>query len=108
MKTGTLFTKAATSTECVRHRTTLPIRTTPNKATAPFHEWAKNRLLIQSGPEFLSMAEEDRSEVLRNQIEELREEAAALVDRAKKTARHADDLAARIKNLENQLIKKKH
>jgi uncharacterized protein YigA (DUF484 family) len=54
------------------------------------------------------MADEDRSEVLRNQIEELREEAAALVDRAKKTARHADDLAARIKNLENQLIKKKH
>ena len=54
------------------------------------------------------MAEEDRSEVLRKQIEELREEAAALADRAKKTARHADDLAERIKNLENQLIKKKH
>jgi uncharacterized protein YigA (DUF484 family) len=54
------------------------------------------------------MADEDRSEVLRNQIEELREEAGALVDRAKKTARHADDLAERIKNLENQLVKKKH
>jgi predicted nuclease with TOPRIM domain len=58
--------------------------------------------------DFLSMADEDRSEVLRNQIEELREEAGALVDRAKKTARHADDLAERIKNLENQLVKKKH
>jgi len=33
------------------------------------------------------MAKEDRSALLRNEIEELREEAAALADRAKKTAR---------------------
>jgi uncharacterized coiled-coil DUF342 family protein len=54
------------------------------------------------------MADDNRSEVLRNQIEELREEAGALADRVRKTARHADDLAERIKNLENQLVKKKH
>ena len=52
------------------------------------------------------MAKEDRSQSLRNEIEELREEATALADRAKKTARHADDLAARIKFLKTQLAKK--
>jgi hypothetical protein len=33
------------------------------------------------------MAKEDRSESLRNEVQELKEEAAALADRAKKTAR---------------------
>ena len=36
------------------------------------------------------MSKNDRSEALRNEIEELREEAAALADRAKKTARQAE------------------
>jgi hypothetical protein len=36
------------------------------------------------------MAKEDSSESLRNEIEELREEAAALADRAKRTARQAE------------------
>jgi hypothetical protein len=53
------------------------------------------------------MAEEDRSESLRNQIDELREEAAALTDRAKRTARQADDLTDRIQRIESQLSKKK-
>jgi chromosome segregation ATPase len=51
------------------------------------------------------MAKEDRSQSLRNEIEELREEAAALADRAKRTARQAEVLAVRIKHLENQLVK---
>jgi len=54
------------------------------------------------------MAEEDRSESLGNQIDELREEASALANRAKKTARQADDLNERIKRLASQLVKKKH
>jgi hypothetical protein len=49
------------------------------------------------------MAKEDRSISLRDEIQELREEAAALADRAKKTARLADVLAERIKNLEKQV-----
>jgi predicted nuclease with TOPRIM domain len=53
------------------------------------------------------MAKKDRSESLRNQIEELREEAAALADRAKRTARQAEDLAERIKLIEGQLAKPK-
>ncbi len=51
------------------------------------------------------MAKEDRSESLRNEVQELKEEAAALADRAKKTARHADVLAERIKHLETQIAK---
>ena len=51
------------------------------------------------------MAKEDRSQSLRNEIEELREEAAALADRAKKTARHVEDLAERIKYLETNIKK---
>lgn len=50
------------------------------------------------------MAKEDRSESLRNEIEELREEAAALADRAKRTARQAEIVAERIKRLETQIF----
>ena len=46
------------------------------------------------------MPEKDRSTSLRDEIDELREEASALADRAKKTARQADDLTERIKHLE--------
>jgi predicted nuclease with TOPRIM domain len=52
-----------------------------------------------------AMPKEDRSEGLRSEVEELREEAAALVERAKKTARHAEVLAERIKSLETQIAK---
>jgi septal ring factor EnvC (AmiA/AmiB activator) len=52
-----------------------------------------------------SAAKEDRSQSLRNEIQELREEAAALADRTKQTARHAEVLAARIKYLESKLLK---
>jgi len=52
------------------------------------------------------MAKEDRSLSLRNEIEDLKEEAAALADRAKRTARQAEVLAERIKHLENQLTSK--
>ena len=52
-------------------------------------------------------AREDRSVSLRSEIEELREEAAALADRAKRTARQAEVLADRIKQLEGQLAKQK-
>lgn len=48
------------------------------------------------------MAKEDRSQSLRNKIEELREEAAALSERAKKTAGQAEILSERIKHLENR------
>lgn len=48
---------------------------------------------------------EDRSESLRNEIEELREEAAALADRARRTARQAEIVAERIKRLEIQIAK---
>ena len=54
----------------------------------------------------VTMAKEDRSDALRNEIQELREEAAALADRAKKTARLADVLAEKIKNLEKQVTDK--
>jgi hypothetical protein len=49
------------------------------------------------------VAEEDRSESLRNEVQELTEEAAALADRAKKAARHAEVLVERIKHLETQI-----
>jgi FtsZ-binding cell division protein ZapB len=45
---------------------------------------------------------------LRSEIEELREEAAALADRTKRTARQAEVLADRIKHLEGQLAKEKY
>jgi predicted nuclease with TOPRIM domain len=51
------------------------------------------------------MAKEDGSESLRNEIEELREEAAALADRAKRTARQAEIVVERIKRLEAQIVK---
>jgi hypothetical protein len=51
------------------------------------------------------MAKEDRSESLRNEVQELKEEAAALADRAKKTARQAEVLSERIKHLETQIAK---
>jgi hypothetical protein len=50
------------------------------------------------------MAKEDRSESLRNEVQELKEEAA-LADRAKKTARQAEVLSERIKHLETQIVK---
>jgi FtsZ-binding cell division protein ZapB len=49
------------------------------------------------------MAKEDRSESLRNEVQELKEEAAALADRAKKTARQAEVLSERINRLETQI-----
>jgi hypothetical protein len=52
------------------------------------------------------MPKEDRSSALRNEIQELREEATALADRAKKTARLADVLAEKIKHLEKQVTDK--
>jgi FtsZ-binding cell division protein ZapB len=51
------------------------------------------------------VAEQDRSESLRNEVQELKEEAAALADRAKKAARHAEVLVERIKHLETQIAK---
>ena len=53
-----------------------------------------------------TMAKEDRSESLRNEVQELKEEADALADRAKKTARHAEVLTERIKHLETQIAKR--
>jgi len=55
----------------------------------------------------ITMPKSDRSISLRNQIEELKEEAAMLAERAKRTARQAEILAERIKHLESQLAKKK-
>jgi hypothetical protein len=49
---------------------------------------------------------EDCAESVRNEVQELKEEAAALADRAKKTARHAEVLSARIKHLETQIAKR--
>jgi FtsZ-binding cell division protein ZapB len=54
---------------------------------------------------YFHMAKEDRSESLRNEVQELKEEAAALADRANKTARHAEVLAERIKHLDAQIAK---
>src|SRR5450432_779391 len=53
------------------------------------------------------MAKEDGSLSLRNEIQDLKEEAAALADRAKRTARQAEVLAKRIKHLESQLAAKR-
>jgi septal ring factor EnvC (AmiA/AmiB activator) len=50
------------------------------------------------------MAKDDRS-ALRDEIQELQEEAAALTDRAKKTARLAEVLSERIKHLQTQMAK---
>jgi predicted nuclease with TOPRIM domain len=50
------------------------------------------------------MTKDDRW-ALRDEIQELTEEAAALTDRAKKTARHAEVLSERIKHLETQIAK---
>src|SRR5271155_1466959 len=62
-------------------------------------------IIRESRVRYSTMAKEDRSRSLRNEVQELREEAAALADRTKKTARHAEVLAARIKYLESQLSK---
>jgi hypothetical protein len=53
------------------------------------------------------MVKKDRSQSLRSEIEELREEATALPDGAKRTARQAEILADRIKDLEKQVVKKR-
>jgi FtsZ-binding cell division protein ZapB len=55
--------------------------------------------------DYAVMAKDDRSG-LRDEIQELKEEAAALTDRAKKTARHAEVLSERIKHLQTQIAKK--
>jgi chaperonin cofactor prefoldin len=54
----------------------------------------------------LTMVKDKRSALLRDQIQELKEEASALADRAKKTTRQAEILAERIKDLEKQLAKR--
>ena len=51
------------------------------------------------------MAKDDRS-AFRDEIQELQEESAALVERAQKTARHAEVLSERIKHLQTQIAKK--
>ena len=51
------------------------------------------------------MANNDGS-ALRDESQELQEEAAALTDRAKKTARQAEVLSERIKHLQGQIAKK--
>jgi predicted nuclease with TOPRIM domain len=51
------------------------------------------------------MTKDDRW-ALRDQIQELQEEAAALTDKAKKTARHAEVLSERINHLQTQIAKK--
>jgi hypothetical protein len=53
------------------------------------------------------MAKGDHSEALRGDIEELREEANALAERVKRTARKAVLLTDRIKLIEAQLAKQK-
>ena len=53
----------------------------------------------------LVMAKNDRS-ALRDEMQELQEEAAALTERAKKTARQAEVLSERIKHLQAQIAKK--
>jgi predicted nuclease with TOPRIM domain len=58
-----------------------------------------------NGVRSLVMAKNDRS-ALRDEIQELQEEAAALTDRAKKTARQAEVLSERIKHLQTQIAKK--
>jgi FtsZ-binding cell division protein ZapB len=55
--------------------------------------------------DYAVMAKDDRSG-LRDEIQELKEEAAALTDRAKKTARHAEVLSERIEHLQTQIAKK--
>jgi predicted nuclease with TOPRIM domain len=49
--------------------------------------------------DYLVMTKDDRW-ALREEIQELKEDAAALTDRAKKTARHAEVLSERIKHLQ--------
>jgi FtsZ-binding cell division protein ZapB len=51
------------------------------------------------------MSKQDRSASIQSEIQELREEAAALSDRARRTARQAEILADRIKHLEKELAK---
>ena len=62
------------------------------------------RLSVQ-GVRLPVMAKDDRS-ALRDEIQELQEESAALTQRAKKTARHAEVLSERIKHLQTQVAKK--
>jgi len=62
------------------------------------------RLSVQ-GVRLPVMAKDDRS-ALRDEIQELQEESAALTERAKKTARHAEVLSERIKHLQTQVAKK--
>jgi hypothetical protein len=67
------------------------------------HEWPFSLL---RGCTMLTMVKDKRSALLRDQIQELKEEASALADRAKKTTRQAEILAERIKDLEKQLAKR--
>jgi hypothetical protein len=52
------------------------------------------------------MAKDERSAALRDEIQELYEEAAALTARANKTARQAEILSERIKHLGTKIAKK--
>jgi uncharacterized coiled-coil protein SlyX len=51
------------------------------------------------------MSDEERSASLRREIDELQEELARLMDRAKKTARDAEVLCERMKRLEKSAAK---
>jgi septal ring factor EnvC (AmiA/AmiB activator) len=52
-----------------------------------------------------TMPKEDRFALLQDQLQELREEAAALADKIKRTARQAEVVAERINDLEVQIAK---
>jgi hypothetical protein len=86
--------------ETKRHKTTVVTRTKAavSKSRTGQRKTSKKDVRYR-------MAKEDRLEWLRNDVQELKEEAAALADRAKKTARHAEVLAERIKHLETQIAK---
>ena len=61
--------------------------------------------VLLQGVRLPGMAKNDPS-ALRDEIQELQEEAAALTERAKKTARQAEVLSERIKHLQTKMAKK--
>ena len=69
-------------------------------------DYRDSRITLGCTIPLMALAKEDRSEALRNEVEELREEAAAPADRAKRTARQADDSSERIRHLEKALAKR--
>ena len=72
---------------------------------AGFEVTTNGRIWVTTEVRLPVMAKDDRS-ALRDEIQELQEEAAALTDRAKKTARQAEVLSERIKHLQTQIAKK--